>query len=419
MKVIDYKWKQLEFMRKFFDKKGSFTVFIVMAFVSMMICIFAIISASGQLAVDSTVNSFGTLWSKSILGEYDLYLKERYGLLGFYGDAFKVENKVKKYMDYSFENKKYMEYNNPKCSLENYSLVQTDNLKEQIRILMLEELLSNKDFENVNQKDHPMRKINNQWIIKSLPSYGKTTDIYIMGVINKIKAGIGIKSLFDNATIDKYIFGFFRDYMGNRDLIDTYFRCEVEYVISGELNDYNSKKSVESQILRVRNILNLYYLYSCPSKRDSAMALAQTLTPGATAFLTQAVILETWAYAEAHNDLKLIYDKKTVPLLKRDNNWALSLENVFNQNGERYGNEEIKYILPKSIEGESYIDYLKVLLCGVPDETKLLRIMDLIQINMKYTYCDYFLMKDYYCGVKYNLNVNGINYEFEDAYYKK
>ena len=206
-------------------------------------------------------------------------------------------------------------------------------------------------------------------------------------------------------------------WLSKKKAIVTLSTCEVEYVISGELDDYEAKADVESKILGIRNMLNLYYLYACPSKRDTAMALAQTLTPGAAAFLTQAVILETWAFAEAHNDLKLIYDDKAVPLLKTDSNWALSLENVFNTNGESYGNDEIKNILPRTVEGEDYTDYLKVILCGVPEETKLLRIMDLIQINMKYTYCDYFLLKDYYCGIKYNLRVNGTDYEFEDTYY--
>ncbi len=58
------------------------------------------------------------------------------------------------------------------------------------------------------------------------------------------------------------------------------------------------------------------------------MAAASAVTPGPAALLTQAVILELWAYAEAENDLKILYDKKTVPLLKDDTNWALSIENV-------------------------------------------------------------------------------------------
>ena len=39
--------------------------------------------------------------------------------------------------------------------------------------------------------------------------------------------------------------------------------------------------------------------------------------------------MEIWAFAEAENDMGLLYDNKTVPFIKKDSNWALSLENVF------------------------------------------------------------------------------------------
>lgn len=60
--------------------------------------------------------------------------------------------------------------------------------------------------------------------------------------------------------------------------------------------------------------------------------------------------------------------------------------------------------------------YLHVLLSGVSQETKVLRMMDLIQINLKYLYLDNFLLKDYYTGLKYEMNVNNKKYEFEEAY---
>ncbi len=41
----------------------------------MMILVYAVIYASGQAAIGSTVRSFGALWGRSILGEYDRTLK--------------------------------------------------------------------------------------------------------------------------------------------------------------------------------------------------------------------------------------------------------------------------------------------------------------------------------------------------------
>ena len=121
---------------------------------------------------------------------------------------------------------------------------------------------------------------------------------------NKIKEYDGLETLIENIAIDKYIFSFFKDYMEVRDLGKTYFNYEVEYIISGKLDELEIKKDIEDKIVILRNILNLYYLYTCPEKRDSAMALATAVTPGAMSFITQGIILEAWAYAEAKNDLK-------------------------------------------------------------------------------------------------------------------
>lgn len=78
----------------------------------------------------------------------------------------------------------------------------------------------------------------------------------------------------------------------------------------------------------LRNGLNLAYLYSCPEKREAALAAAQVLTPGPAAALTQALILESWALLEAENDLRILEAGEGVAIIKRDENWAVSLENV-------------------------------------------------------------------------------------------
>ena len=404
-------------MKAFFNKKGSFAIFALMIILSLLICVFAIIESAGQIAISSTANSFGHLWAKSLLSEYDLELRDRYGLYGFYSDTYNCEEKILKYVEFSFGDKAYIEYDRPSCSLEKYSLQSIENFKEQIEKISVKNTIV--EDENIYANEQTMREINNQWIIESLPSYKKTEEFYLLGLINKIKDGFGLKDFFESQLIDKYIFNFFKDYMECRDLKESYFRNEVEYIITGQLSDQKSKDKVGDKIVNMRNMLNLYYLYSCTEKRESALALANTITPGIGAAITQAIILEAWAYAEARNDLKILYDNKTVPLLKNDSNWALSIENVFNEKAEVKESLESTsaYVLPQKVEGAEYGDYLQILLYGLPEETKLLRMMDLIQINMKFLYCDSFLLKDYYCGMEYTLEVNGIKHGFKDSYY--
>ena len=49
-------------------------------------------------------------------------------------------------------------------------------------------------------------------------------------------------------------------------------------------------------------------------------------------------------------------------------------------------------------------------------KTKIMRIMDIIQINMKYLYSDTSLLKEYNTGLRYQFNVNGQGYEFDEHY---
>ncbi len=210
--------------------------------------------------------------------------------------------------------------------------------------------------------------------------------------------------------------------MDKRDLGKTYFENEIEYIISGKLNDEKSRRTVYDKLLIERNGMNLIYLYSCTEKRQMALEAAELLTPGPEAVITQALILEAWAFFEARNDIELLYDGKQVPVFKRDENWALDIDTVIesefkdNENGELDTRESKKYVEPESIEGQTYGDYLKTLLLAVPESKRLLRIMDLIQINMKYAYCDYFLMADYYTGLEFEMTVNGRRHDFSERF---
>ena len=48
--------------------------------------------------------------------------------------------------------------------------------------------------------------------------------------------------------------------------------------------------------------------------------------------------------------------------------------------------------------------------------TRLLRVMDIVQIDMKYRYYRDFNLMEYYTGVRYALTADGRDYVFEDSY---
>ena len=137
---------------------------------------------------------------------------------------------------------------------------------------------------------------------------------------------------------------------------------------------------------------------------------------------------------EAENDLRILEAGERVPLIKQDDNWAISLENVLaldfsgddanegNGGGEEAGVPadplQSGFIRPQTIEGQNYEAYLKIFVAALPQETRVLRMMDLMQINLKYLYNESFLLADYYTGLHYTLRINGKAYEFTETYDK-
>ena len=405
-------------MKKKFGKRGSYTVFLTMFMSGMLIMAGAVINAAHMMAIDSSAEDLGRVWANSIIGEYDIVLKERYGLMGYYGNQKMVEDKLIRYSDYTYKSKKYIKVGAINCHLKEYKLSDPEIFREQIRKTILtfhrpkaiedDVPVENQEEEGGGTREERPRRITSGWLKEGLPS--RTNNLKSGGVDP-------LSSFYETA----YIFKFFKDHVDKRDLGKTYFENEIEYIISGKLDDEKARKSVYRKLLVERNGLNLAYLYSCSTKRNAALEAAELLTPGPEAAITQAIILEAWALLEAMNDMELLYDGEKVPLIKGDDNWALSLENAVDYvsdktSGELDTAEDKKYVRPKSIEGQKYEDYLKTLLLAVPEKHKILRMMDLIQINMKYTYCGFFLMDDYYTGLEYEMEVNGKEHVFKAMY---
>ena len=48
--------------------------------------------------------------------------------------------------------------------------------------------------------------------------------------------------------------------------------------------------------------------------------------------------------------------------------------------------------------------------------TRVLRTMDIIQINMKYRYYEDFNFEEYYTGLGFSIKMNGHEYEIKDRY---
>ena len=120
--------------------------------------------------------------------------------------------------------------------------------------------------------------------------------------------------------------------------------------------------------------------------------MAAVLTPGPEAAVTQAALVLAWAAGEAANDVARLEKGGCVPLMKTDEDWMLSLEGVLENLFEG------KVLEPENNDGLNYKGYLTLLLFFEDRQAKLIRVMDLIQINMKGNYDSGFSMAHSYAG---------------------
>ena len=441
------------------DKKGSTSVFLTMILASVLFAVGVFIYHASQLAGSSYTDAVLDLAGRSILSEYDLPLQKRYGIFAVHTDQSQAEEKIKYYADYSFHDnalkevlrrRKYMdplnlELESVKVNLKGYSITNIDLFEEQIldgmKSDLIESILSKE--QTVLQKERDIT-LKNQQVIHGLPSYGyskNTIDIKKLldnGIpsLNEIK-----ESGTDDYFVNEYLMGHFLNHCHGTENRKTFFLNEVEYILAGNYNDQENYKEVRMDILILRTGLNLAHIYSDPKKRNEVAAMAELITPGPAAILTQAVINGIWSAAEAENDLRRLEDGKLVPFVKNREQWAISLENAVqanekNQiadltetvevNGEQanldLGNSiqskknQSGYIEPSNKSGVNYESYLRILLFLENREMKLLRCMDLIQLNMKESYYNNFDLKEYYGGFQFEAVVSDKTYTYIQLY---
>lgn len=396
------------------SKRGTTSVFLMMILASILMLAGLFIHASSEAAGRSYADAVLDLAGRSVLSEYDLPLKNRYGIFAVHTDESQVEGKIKYYADYSFHDnylkeafrgKAYMDTLNldlesVHVNLKGYSMTDTGLFEQQILEYMkywivIDNLIKDKSFTPIKQEI----ELRNDQIINGLPSNG-----YKDSLFNDLKriAENGIPSLLeiknntkDTFLVDEYIIGHFLNRQRGHEIRDTFFLNEIEYVLKGSFNDERNYNEVRSDLFIMRNVLNLIHITNDQEKRKKIEAAAAILTLVKGEEIGAAVVAEAWAAAETENDLRLLEDGKEVALVKSKDNWAVPISSTL----EYLWKDD--YIKPKRMNGYDYEDYLRILLFLENREKKLLRCMDLIQLNMKGSYDRDFDLKEYYGGFQF------------------
>ncbi|MGI6002251.1 MAG: DUF5702 domain-containing protein [Lachnospiraceae bacterium] len=157
---------------------------------------------------------------------------------------------------------------------------------------------------------------------------------------------------------------------------------EREFIIFGHGSDEENLESAFAAIDGIRLMMNLLYLRTDPDRIREVAELSTAIgaalpLPGAS-LIVELLLTLCWAGAEAAVDCSALAEGRKVPLLKDRNSWNLSLENLNELAGK---NNASSYA--KDSDGLTYGQYLSILLIMVPKETRIRRMLDMMELNTR------------------------------------
>ena len=397
------------------SRRGSSAVFIMVILAALISITLALIYGTRAETLKSRVDGIVRLAVDSVMSEYNRDIQQEYGLFIVKGTDKELTAKLRRYVEHSLKNMGEVKLDSVKASGGRFSVVDVEPVREQLLEYMklaYAEGVIDAAGEAHELNDMRERTLRHGPTIASLPS-SSLPDKSLSSLAGSIADNIGnadqaFRKGTDKYMMNSYILDKFNSRVNKADG-SHFFRNEVEYVLSGELSDAENEKRVETALKAMRFPLNLAHVYSDPAKRAKTLAMAQVLTPGAAAAATQVLLSSTWAYAEADNDVELLWKGYEVPLTKSASTWAIDLDSAVE--GLTGGTA-----VPDVVKGYDYGDYLQILLFFKDENVKIGRIMDLIQINTRKTTDGDFLMNEHYFGIAAEVRVNGTEYGYEKKY---
>ena len=396
------------------NKRGMVSVFVMIFSVSIISLAMLFIGGTRAKAISSSVESLGHLWAKSILGEYTDKLYERYGIFAYKAKSpAEVDDKLNQLSEITFKGKRYIDCEGCNSSLYKYSLAELDNFQKQVNKAAVVE--KQKNFKDVALDVYTPsdRMISNDAIVAGLPSKGRLSSFSLSNFINKIKEIDDIKDVLKGGKNEllqmKYMKNHFQSAVSQSEDDDSFFKYELEYILAGKTSDEGNLKSTKNRIIAIREAMNIAYINQNPQMRDLALTIAELISSPAAAPATQQALIAAWAYAESVNDYRLLVHGKKVPLMKDDDSWAVNLKSIIT-------NPNPEYIDTNNEKGNTYNEYLQAMIFLTNKDNRLLRMMDLIEINMKYCYYGNFSISSHYTGIDYSMDVNGRTHNFSAEY---
>jgi len=400
------------------NKRGSSAVFLTVILAALISIAMALIYGVREVSVMSRADGVINLAGDSVMSEFNSDIQREYGLFLISGTEKELSGKLRRYIEYSLSSMGDVSVQKVSVSGSRFSIANIDMIKTQIieymKLAGAEDALSaGKDAAEKGNETSALtgRSLNHGPTAVSLPSAEmpkKSLTSIAESLANNIS---NVGNVFESGTETYLLNRYVMLHFNNRKSIVNekhFFRSEAEYILGGELSDDKNEKRVESAIKALRFPLNLAHIYEDEKKRSATLTLAEVLTPGAAA-ATQAVLAATWAYVESDNDVELLCKGYKVPMMKDESSWAIDLDSAVEG---IFGDT----VIPDEEKGYDYGEYLQMLLFFQDENTKINRMLDLIQVNMRAEYDGDFLINECALGISIDVRVNGKDYEYEKKY---
>lgn len=157
---------------------------------------------------------------------------------------------------------------------------------------------------------------------------------------------------------------------------------QLEYLLYGKNSDMDNLDEMTKQLMMIRYVINAAYLFSSAARQAEASELAAIVTTGIMSpELYEAVkitILFAWCYAESIQDLRILFDGKAVAEVKSDSTWNTHLSGLLSFTSSLDSYKEAK-------GGKTYRDYLEALLFIKNEKTIRMRLMDIMEMDIRRT----------------------------------
>ena len=399
------------------SKKGSSAVFLSIILAALIAIVMTLIYSVRENCIAGRMDGIVSLAGDSVMSEFNYYVQKDYGLFLIRGTDRELTEKLRGYIDFSVKNMEDANIQYVKATGSAFPASDTSLIRKQIieHVKFIEaEGIEERIFKEDSKADNDMENavLRHGPTIVSLPSYSVPEKSLTQLARNIAENEKNIEKVFKKGTekysINRYILSCFNNRVYKIDE-NHFFKNEAEYILGGEKSDRKNEKRVEMALKAMRIPLNLAHIYSDSEKRAAVITAAELIAPGAGAAAAQLALATTWAYAEADNDVELLWQGYKVPVIKDRSTWAIDLDSAVE--GIMGGT-----VLPDEERGYDYTKYLQILLFFCDESMKTARILDLIQINMRKCYEKEFVIEEHAAGLGIDVKVNDKLYRYEKKY---